>query len=221
MIRSIASLSMALVATLAASSAFGQEEATGGKFQVGLRLGYGIPFGSFQKDQSMSDGVAGMVPLWLDLGYIITPNVMLGAYAHYAYVSLANDPSDACDAADESCSASDLRLGVQGHYHLAPGEALDPWFGLGIGYEMLTFKGPIGATPTGGTQVGKATYKGFEFANLQLGADFVVTKSLAVGPFASFSFGQFSSVGGDLDGDIEDKAFHEWLVLGVRGTLGL
>jgi hypothetical protein len=97
-----------------------------------------------------------------------------------------------------------------------PAGSVDPWLGLGVGYEIfgasLTTQGRTISTDT----------KGFEFLNLQGGADFKVADAVAVGPFLSFSLGQYSSVSsGDASGDITNKAIHEWLTIGVKGTFGL
>src|SRR5258706_3836456 len=81
---------------------------TGGKIKIGLRLGYALPLGDISKDNKMSDAVSGMIPIWLDLGYMITPNIMLGLYAQYGFVMLASQVKDACDAAGASCSANDI-----------------------------------------------------------------------------------------------------------------
>jgi hypothetical protein len=74
-----------------------------------------------------------------------------------------------------------------------------------------------------------STGKGFEFINLQGGLDFKVAPGLALGPFLSFSIGQYSSASVSCSGnacggfasasdDIDEKAPHQWLLLGVRGT---
>lgn len=181
----------------------------GGKIKLGLRVGYGLPMGEASKDNKMSDAVSGMIPIWLDLGYMVTPNIMVGLYAQYGLIMLDSKIKDACD----DCSASDIRIGLQAQYHLSPGESLNPWFGLGIGYEMFNLKTP---SPTGSGSV-DANATGFEFANLQAGADFKVGDSMGVGPFASFSIGQYSKVEGN---DIPEKSMHQWLVLGVKGTFG-
>lgn len=186
----------------------------GGKIKLGLRLGYMLPMGEFAKGSKMSDGVSGGIPVWLDLGYMVTPNIMVGLYAQYAYLMVKDCPSGA------DCSASDIRVGLQGQYHLSPGESMNPWFGLGIGYEMINTKAEAGGVSVEGN------YKGLEFANLQAGADFKVGDSLAVGPFLSFSIGQYSSGevtvpgAGTVEGDITDKAMHQWLTIGVKGTMG-
>ncbi|HMR74461.1 MAG TPA: OmpW family outer membrane protein [Polyangiaceae bacterium] len=180
----------------------------GGKIKIGLRVGYGLPLGDASKDNKLGDSISGIIPIWVDLGYMVTPNIMVGLYGQYGIAMLNSDIKDACDAANADCSAAAIRFGLQGQYHLSPAESLDPWFGLGIGYEMLNFKSPIGDANT----------TGLEFLNLQAGANFKVADSIGVGPFVSFSLGQYSSVEGN---DIPEKSMHQWLVLGVGGTLGI
>jgi hypothetical protein len=55
--------------------------------------------------------------------------------------------------------------------------------------------------------------------------DFKLADAFALGPFASFSLGQYSSAsmaaqGISIDADLP-TAMHEWLTLGVKGQLGL
>lgn len=211
----------------AAPVAAGEES---GKFAIGLRLGYGVPLGSIDKNadgssNKMSDGISGQFPIWLDLGYLITPNVMLGLYGQYGFGSLTGQIKTACDQASVagvSCSISDLRFGIQGQYHISPAENIDPWLGLGVGYEMLK------VSLSGGGQDGSLTDKGFEFANLQAGVDFKPMPKFGVGPFVSFSFGQYGSTSSSgsasafgAGGDIPNKAVHEWLTFGARGAFTL
>ena len=177
------------------------------KIRLGLRLGYAFAMGSSQEGTKMSDGTSGQVPIWIDAGYMVTPNIMLGLYGQYGFV-LLKDCND--------CSAHDLRFGIQGQYHLAPAASMDPWLGLGVGYEILS----TSQTAQGITVSGDV--KGFEFLNLQGGADFKVADALTVGPFLSFSLGQYSSISsGGLSADIDKTALHEWLTVGVKGTFGL
>ena len=190
----------------------------GGKIKLGLRLGYGLPLGDAAKDAPLNDIVTGKIPIWLDLGYMVTDNLMVGLYGQYALGMYKDCPDGA------SCSASVIRFGLQGQYFLSPGESLNPWVGLGIGYEMLNTSAEAGGVEA------KFNVKGFEFLNLQGGADFAVADNIGIGPFASFSVGQYSSgefttVGPTgtpvtVDGDIDEKAMHMWLVLGVRGMFG-
>lgn len=185
--------------------------ATDGKVKLGLRLGYGIPMGSLAEDADLSDQVSGMVPLWVDAGYMVTPNVMLGAYFQYGF----GFAGDACPTGAD-CSVSDIRFGVQGQYHISPGQSTQPWVGLGVGYEIAS-----STAEAGGLEL-STSVKGFEFLNLQGGADFKVADAMVVGPFASFSLGQFSSVSiEDESEDIEETAMHQWLVIGAKGTFSL
>lgn len=181
---------------------------TGGKIKLGLRIGYGLPMGESAKGSNLNDTVSGMIPIWLDLGYMVTPNIMVGLYAQYGLLMIKDCPSGA------SCSGNDMRFGLQGQYHLSPGESLNPWFGLGIGYEMLSYKIEVSGVS------GEGKLSGLEFANLQAGADFKAGPA-DVGPFVSFSLGQYSKAeAGGVSGDITEKAMHQWLVFGIKGTFG-
>jgi hypothetical protein len=192
-------------------------------FEAGARLGYGIAMGKADADDNLSDTVSGQVPIWLDVGYRPIEALMVGLFFQYGFGILGSELDD-CDIADASCSASDIRLGVQGHFHLRPREQLDPWLGLGIGYEWLTLSQEARGTEISGTA------SGFEFLNLQVGLDIRVLEHFVVGPFLSFSLGQFSSSSaecsgncglissGSVSGDIDDKGLHQWLLIGARGA---
>lgn len=204
-------------------------------FELGARVGYGVPLGDVDDDdnEDLSDGIKGMIPLQLDVGYRVTPALSLGGYFMYGFGFVGDEISDTCDAAEDvpglsaSCSATDFRVGLQAHYHFSPDKKVDPWLGVGVGYEWLMF----GIDVAGGGRESEvsSTGRGFEFFNIQGGLDFEVAPGLALGPFLSFSAGQFSSYSISCSGDgcddvnsdsrdIEDKALHEWMLLGVRGT---
>ncbi len=78
----------------------------GGKIKLGMRLGYALPLGNSSKDWKMSRTFTGMIPIWIDAGYMVTANIMLGIYGQYGIVMVKNCPSGI------SCSASDIRFGV-------------------------------------------------------------------------------------------------------------
>lgn len=213
--RKMIGFGLALVTGLVSTTAFAQEEepaapstpapaaasasTEGMGISLGLRAGYALPLGEGAKDRKMSDVYSGAIPFQLDALYHVTPNIGVGLYFSYGIVSLKNAP--------DGVSASWLKYGVQAQYRLNPGEAT-PWFGLGLGLESVTSSG-------GG---GSSTISGIEFAHLMAGYDFKVADKLNVGPFADFSLGQYSSVEGN---DIAEKAMHEWLFLGLRGTYDL
>ena len=202
-------------------------------FELGARLGYGIPLGKAVDrgtNNDLSDGVKGMIPLQLDLGYRVTPNLMVGGYFMYGFGILPSDISSSCDRANADCSIHDIRLGIQAQYHFMPEENVDPWVGAGIGYEWLGLG--IDASVGGTTIKSSSSIHGWEFISLQGGADFAVAPQFGLGPFLSLSIAQYGTSttscsgtgcepGDSASRDIDEKALHQWLTLGVRGTFVL
>jgi hypothetical protein len=179
-------------------------------FDFGLRLGYALPMGSVAQNVDLSTGLSGAIPLVLEAAYRFTPNLSAGALFQYAIAQTKN-----CDPG-ASCSASVVRIGIEGIYNMRMNTALDPWFGAGIGYEWLNIS-ESGA----GTNVDGDVH-GFEFLTLQGGGDYRLAPQFALGPFVSFSIGQYATASsGSQSADIQNTAIHEWLQLGVRGTFNL
>ncbi len=213
------------------SGGAGADDGTGIHF--GLRLAYAFPMGSVYGSSNstttiggvtqtrtveaakLSEGVAGQIPIWLDLGWQVTPAFMAGAYFSYGVVLPAGDLADLCDDGDVSCTLNDIRLGVQAQLSLSPGRSVDPWIGAGAGYEWLSLK------------VDETTvrYRGTELFMLQGGLDFGGdSDSTTYGLFAAFTFGQFAvahqKMGNSGESrDVENQALHNWLFLGVRGAM--
>lgn len=181
-------------------------------WEFGLRSGYALAFGKLAANTDpISDDVSGMIPIWVDAGYRITPHFYVGAYFQYGFILLA----DGCDG----CSAKDIRLGANVHYHVLPHASVDPWLGAGLGYEWLSASQTTGSGLTARTL--DATFHGFELLNLQAGVDFRISDKGTVGPFVAFTFDQAStqtvSSGNQSSSTSDfDKAFHHWLYLGVR-----
>lgn len=208
------------------------------RFHLGLRTGFGVPLGKYADVRNagfvdsdvnaLRDDTHGVIPLWLDAGYRLTPHLMLGGYFTFGIVLPKVAPAAAplgggCPEGVD-CSATGVRFGVQAQYAFSPGQFVDPWVGLGLGYEWITtrldgelFSNPIEAA---------ASHSGPELVHVQGGVDLELSPSLAAGPFASFSGTRYTACttelsGEDLDCEIEDAAWHGWLVFGIRATLGL
>jgi hypothetical protein len=183
----------------------------------GLRTGWSIPIGSLEKNDSMRSNFTGMVPFWLDGGYRLSKHLYLGAYFQLGPV-FVND--DVCR--NLSCSAYDLRFGINAHWHfkwsIAGGTwagRFDPWLGIGSGYEGATVRlsTPLGARSS-------ETRYGFEYGNIQLGGDYQGSE-WRLGAFASLSAAQYARLSRDQpDGSsaysIEHPTAHLWLTFGVR-----
>ena len=179
-------------------------------FAMALRVGWGIPQGEQQDGVDVGARSLGILPVWLDLGYRVTKHVLVGVYAHYAFAFLHSCPDGG------SCSASDVRFGLQAQWHFGARHAVDHWIGLGAGFEIYDEE----------VQGITRRYTGFEFANLQFGEDFSLGNRLGLGPFLSLSLGQFTHVeqtsGTRLvsDEEIAKKTLHLWAVIGLRLSFG-
>lgn len=209
-----------LVTLIAATTFASLASAQDSGVEVGARLGYGIPLGKVHSmgdgDNALSDSISGQIPLQLDLGYRLDPQLLLGGYFQYG---IAFPSDDACDPDGVSCSASNVRLGLQAQYHFDPITVDGAWIGGGIGYEWMTVHVEAGGID------GSVQVRGFEFLNLQGGYDFVVADKLRVGPYALLSIGQYSgstveTAGISQSNSIDEKAIHSWLMLGVKGSYG-
>ena len=198
------------------------------QFSLGARIGYAPAMGAAEKDPAtgesfkMKDGIKSQIPLQLDAAYKVTPEIAVGAYFSYGFGQVGSAVKAECDAFGQDCSASDMRLGLQAFYTFTKvSPQFTPWAGLGLGYEW----GKIKATG-GGFADESATFSGWEFLNLQFGADYKVSDQFGIGPYVMFSIAQYGSVeaesgGASASADVEKKAIHEWLGFGVRGKFDL
>lgn len=183
------------------------------RFEGGLRVAFALPLGPALKaantgeDVSLSDVDSYSVPIQLDAGVRLGGAWFLGAYFSYGFGGSVS--ASLCPTGD--CSANTMRFGGQVHWHPLGDAAVDPWVGIGSGYEKVSIS-------SGG---GSFDLSGWEFGNLQLGVDFAVGSSVKIGPWVGFSVGQYStgSVSGSDSGasqTIANKTIHEWLMIGVR-----
>jgi outer membrane protein len=185
---------------------------------LGLRLGYGPALGDAAKDSKMSDGVKSQIPLQLDATYQLTPSFSLGGYASYGFGQTGGVFDDICDQAD--CSTRIVRLGVQGIYSFNQIGQLRPFAGVGAGYEWGSL------TAEAGGQEASISFSGFELLNVTAGADYVLGPQFAIGPYVGLSVGRYSNTSVDdgsvtIEGEIDQKAMHEWLQFGIRGRFDL
>ena len=182
-------------ALLAASTARAAEPAQSG-FEIGVRTGYAFAAGNRGAppngtDQPVGDYVAGQIPLWLDVGYRLNGDVYLGGFVQYGFGIVNDDRQDVCRNANVDCSASDTRLGADGALPPAGRLAAVTLARLRCRLRM----GNLLAAPVADRQQQhRSTWSGFEFANLQVGADYHVAPKVALAPFVSVSFGQFRHI---------------------------
>lgn len=174
-------------------------------FAFGVRGAWAFPGGDLNATDTLGNEVAGQLPIWLEAGWRFTKNIYAGAYFQWGIGFNSN-----CNTGAD-CGTHGFRYGIEGIYNVAPDSAIQPWVGLGVGYETMnvTFNGA------------DSSYKGWELVNIQLGADLAASKQFSIGPFASYSlFGKYSSqTSSGYSNDI--SAGHNWLQLGVKATVKL
>ncbi|MFI5298321.1 MAG: outer membrane beta-barrel protein [Polyangiales bacterium] len=189
-------------------------------FEVGLRLGYSksagsisAPSGDPTSNQSdLSSYISSAYPIWVDLGYRVNGHFMVGGYLSLGVGSASN-----CDT-QASCSVSQTTLGVQGQYHFTPSADVDPWIGLGIGWESFKFSETFSA-PVDGVGGVTSTVTGPVFVLAQAGVDWKVMSNLGLGPFVAASVGRYTSTSDGIQSQsIDQTALHEWFTIGVRGA---
>jgi hypothetical protein len=214
-------LAVAMLLTSSVSAESGEDRVSGAS--IGLRTGWALPMAALEKNDPMKSNFTGMLPLWFDAGYRWNSTLYTGAYFQWAPLFVA---SDWCSK-NLQCSATDVRFGIDAHWHfkglINGGDwagPFDPWIGLGTGYEsaVLQMETSLGATS-------HETHHGFEYANFQLGGD-VVTGPLHVGAFMTLALAEYSRVShttplGTEGFAVSDPAVHLWLFLGIRGQFDL
>jgi hypothetical protein len=191
--------------------------------ELGARLAYSIPLGSLTgaQNDTLSNTVSGSLPIGLDVGYRINRAFYVGGSFQYAALFVASNDTTGCGQGGVSCSGNDLQLGIQAAYHPIEAGALDPWLGLGLGYEMANVNITKGSTSA------SAQVTGFQFLNLMAGADYKLASNFGIGPLVSLSLGQYSNqkvcaAGGQcVSTNISNTALHEWLTFGVQGAYDL
>jgi hypothetical protein len=182
-------------------------------FQLALRPGLAIPFGDGAKDVAMSDVLSPQIPLLIDIGGKVIPELFLGAYFGAAGGVTAGTRKDLCEANGGGCAVGRLNFGIEVVGHMMPRSQVDPWVGYGFGYEILG----VGESTNG--LIKGVGYGGLEFGRLMAGVDFRLTRVFGVGPFADLAIGQYSTVsvdGNSADVASEKKAAHLWLTIGAR-----
>jgi hypothetical protein len=189
------------------------------RFELGARLGFGLPLGSAASGTDFNTFISNMVPIWVDAGVAIDDNWYVGAYFQYGVGSIPGMFASACSSPGLTCTVFDGRIGgnVQLRTHTGRDQV---WVGLGTGYEWY------GIDFSAGAPAANLRLSGWEFVNIQAGYDYLAKPTVGVGPFVSLTVAQFkdlstSGTGMDINQSIPSQALHEWFVFGVRGIVDL
>lgn len=205
---------------LAAAPALAEEAPRTAGVSLGLRTGYGLPFGKFSgapDSDTLFDVYSGLLPLWADVAYRWPSGFFVGAHVQYALVQVRGHCPE-----EIQCGGSDMRLGVDVGWRFQPSANLrwEPWLALGTGYERTAY---TLASAEGSLE---QTYAGWDIANLQAGADYPLSKALRVGPFATLTVGRYDTLDVRVlnhtgSESLPRRAAHFWFFAGARVQLGL
>jgi hypothetical protein len=181
--------------------------------EVALRLAAAPGFGSAAAAVPVEDAVALQFPIQLDLGWRVGA-FTIGAYGSWAPARPPRCPSGA------SCSASAVRLGVQGTWTFEPSAGMQGWLGAGTGWERATSHVKRSGTDDA------TSYSGLELFQVQSGLEWRLHRRLALGPYLQLGLGRYSDVRvqtkvESASASIADRAVHAWLYAGVRARVPL
>jgi len=190
---------------------------------IGVRTGYGAPLGNAYQGETLASFQGGMLPFWFDLGYRFNPHWYAGVWYQYGITAPPTGPC-AQQFPGGTCDGNDQRFGINVHYHILPDQFVDPWVGLGIGYESAR----INVDNANGAGETSFIASGVQFLDLQVGADLRASDKIPFGPFIDLSFGQYGAFSDkDANGNSTSvtgnyqTSMHEWLTLGIRGQFNL
>jgi len=188
-------------------------------FAVGIRGGYGIPFGS-GNGAPLSSVLLGVVPVGVDAGWFFTPHFYVGAYFIYGFGVGADQDNDTCSTVDQECSASMVRFGLTAHWHFAPQGIWDPWIGAGLGYESILLSA---TSDVDGSTLGSAALSGVDLS-LEAGLDLKPAHFIGLGPYVELASGPYvvdnnctaPSASSDSTCSPSGLVWHGWISFGAR-----
>jgi hypothetical protein len=192
--------SMSLVASLTFASV-AEAQVT-----LDFKVAYEVPSGDLAGGTAMSRVWAGAIPLEVAGRYHFTPSLCVPSLT-------------GCD----TTSGYDMRTGVEAVFEFLPGQRMNPWLSLGTGWEWTHFSLSYATTPPAAW---KMTYNGWEYFNVQVGADVALSRTIGLGPYVGFFGGSYTSGtsttnSGSETGRVQNRAFHGWWQFGIRCTVGL
>jgi hypothetical protein len=196
----------------------------GPTLEVGLRSGFVWFYGKIAGDSApefdLNNIFSGSIPIQVEAGVRFGPHLFLGASFQYGFVRLKHDCSG-----NVSCSQNEIDLGAQAHWHFRPQGTVDPWVGVGVGYEFLSTRSdqtfssfpPVSYT---------LKWRGLQLVNVQVGVELPLTDGINAAPFVQLALGQYAAEfaeSGNQTGQWKDLrgAFHELFSIGVRLSFNL
>jgi hypothetical protein len=193
-------------------------------FEAAARLGVAFPtYTGASNFNPILDLTA--FPVWLDAGLRIGPQFFVGAYFSFAPTSATDAYTSRVSPCDVHCYSRVYRFGLEIQIHpvslpLGRSLRLDPWIGLGAGYEVQQRRydsdRPCDANFGYCAQPAHVgALQGPEWFNSQIGVAIIIG-AVGVGPYFAASFGNYSTDAGQ---PLPKGIPHWWLNVGLRVTV--
>jgi len=195
--------------------------------RLGIRAGYALPFGSVRDGQPLSETARSAIPITIEGMLSLRHGIDIGVYLQIA----AGQGGDQFNQGCVDCSLIGGRLGLMVDKHFNAGAAVDPWFGLNLGYEWLSvsreFDDPERTFPA--RVKSTATFTALPELALQAGIE-LGSRDVRVGPYVAIALARYADIeykvtcAGCVDdasratAAVKDRAFHGWLTVGLRGA---
>jgi len=178
-------------------------------FELGIGTGYSQSAGKLGGTMGNLEDISGPGGLVeVDLGYRIIPQLSLGAYGTFSKFQKG-------DHVLGNANVLGATAGVQAVWHFRADRSVDPWVSLGTGWKGLWLN----------PDHGKVTaLQGFELARLQIGADYRVSKDVAISPVIGGSLSMFVSEDSPMTDsytEIQDKKVNFTGFAGLSGRFDL
>jgi hypothetical protein len=174
-------------------------------FEIGVGTGYAQGGGKLGGEAGSLEDVAGPGGLVeVALGYRIIPQLSIGAYGTFSKFQKGDDLLTDTDVVGATA-------GLQAAWHFRPARSVDPWVSLGAGWKGLWLDPSAGKT---------TSLQGVELARLQIGADYRVSKDVAITPVIGGSLSMFVSQDSAMTNELTEIENKEVNVTGFAGLAG-
>ncbi len=210
---------------LTAQPVLAQDEYENGMGELSLNAGFALPLGNAAGTNPLSPSTGSLsesdvinfsVPFGIAIGYRIAGVVFIGGTFTYAPFGSPNSSAplfSTCAVSGTSCHSTTYHAGFTVQWHPWGSRGLDPYIGVGAGYEWLQVDVSGNSTPF------SVQYNGFTWLDVPLGVDFRLSKDIRLGPYLDFMMGEYRNASVTLTGVsglISPRAIHFWLAGGVR-----
>ena len=174
-------------------------------FELGISTGYTQSRGELGGTMGNVEDVAGPGGLVeVDLGYRILPRLSVGAYGAFSKFQRGENVVGNANVLGASA-------GIQAVVHLRPDRSIDPWVSVGTGWKAL-WVNPVNSPST--------SMQGLELARLQVGADYRVSKDVAIAPVIGGSVSMFLGQENEMVSSLSEIHDKKVNVTGFAGLAG-